>query len=87
MPFFLWRLLHLALLIAMISTVTPAYSEDPVPDKEKRSSIHEVDGYAYLSEDKTIGQIRIQAFAQPVPQGKLFQSRRHISHPQFPRPV
>ncbi|HPQ60344.1 MAG TPA: hypothetical protein PLR43_02365, partial [Syntrophales bacterium] len=24
------------------------------PDEEKRSSIHEVDGYAYLSEDMTL---------------------------------
>ncbi|MDO9530187.1 MAG: DUF4384 domain-containing protein [Syntrophales bacterium] len=34
-----------------------------VPDQEKRSSIHEVDGYAYLSENMTMSQIRAAAFA------------------------
>ncbi|MCP3950793.1 MAG: DUF4384 domain-containing protein [Desulfobacterales bacterium] len=29
-----------------------------VPDEEKRSSIHEVDGYAYLSETMTLEQVR-----------------------------
>lgn len=31
-------------------------------DEEKRSSIHEVHGYAYLSEDKTPAQMRTEAF-------------------------
>ena len=31
---------------------------DVVPDEEKRSSIHEVDGYAYLSENMTISDLR-----------------------------
>ena len=34
-----------------------------VPDKEKRSSIHEVDGYAYLGENTTPGQARKAALA------------------------
>ena len=34
-----------------------------VPDQEKRSSIHTVDGYAYLSENMTIAQSRAAAFA------------------------
>ena len=34
-----------------------------VPDKEKRSSIHEVDGYAYLSENMTISDLRAKSFA------------------------
>jgi len=33
------------------------------PDEEKRSSIHEVDGYAYLSEDMTLSQVRAAALA------------------------
>lgn len=33
------------------------------PDQEKRSSIHEVDGYAYLSENMTLSQTRKAAFA------------------------
>jgi hypothetical protein len=36
---------------------------DVVPDQEKRSSIHEVDGYAYLSENMTLAQTREAAFA------------------------
>ncbi|MBL7212415.1 MAG: DUF4384 domain-containing protein [Desulfobacteraceae bacterium] len=34
-----------------------------VPDQEKRSSIHEVDGYAYLGENTTLGQARKAALA------------------------
>ncbi|NQU15421.1 MAG: DUF4384 domain-containing protein [Desulfobacteraceae bacterium] len=34
-----------------------------VPDQEKRSSIHEVDGYAYLGENTTLGQARKAAIA------------------------
>lgn len=33
------------------------------PDEEKQSSIHEVDGYAYLSENMNITQLRQAAFA------------------------
>ncbi len=36
---------------------------DVVPDEEKRSSFHEVDGYAYLSENITVGDLRTMAFA------------------------
>lgn len=34
-----------------------------VPDQVKRSSIHTVDGYAYLSENMTLAQTRAAAFA------------------------
>ena len=34
-----------------------------VPDEEKRSSIHEVDGYSYLGEDTTPKQARIEAIS------------------------
>lgn len=34
-----------------------------VTDKEKRSTIHTVDGYAYLSEDMTLADVRATAFA------------------------
>jgi len=36
---------------------------DVVPDEERRSSIHEVDGYAYLSEDMTVKETRKVAFS------------------------
>lgn len=36
---------------------------DVVPDEEKRSSIREVDGYAYLSENMTLTDLRAEAFA------------------------
>jgi len=42
-----------------------------------RSSIHEVDAYAYLSEDKTIGQVRSEAFALAKRQA-LEAARTHI---------
>lgn len=34
-----------------------------VPDDEMRSSIHSVDGYAYLSDNQTLAEIRAAAFA------------------------
>lgn len=40
-----------------------AQAQSQMPDSEKRSSIHAVDAYAYLSEDKTLSQIRSEAFA------------------------
>lgn len=40
-----------------------AGGQPKAPDSEKRSSIHQVDGFAYLSEDKTVSQIRSEAFA------------------------
>ncbi len=36
---------------------------DVVPDQEKRSCIQTVDGYAYLSENMTLGETRATAFA------------------------
>lgn len=51
-----------------------------VPDQEKRSMIQEVDGYAYLSEDKTLSQTRNAAMAnakrQAVEQAKTFISSK-----------
>ena len=38
-------------------------SSQKQPDKQKRSSIHMVDGYAYLSEDMTLSESRAAAFA------------------------
>lgn len=44
-----------------------AFGQEPggsaSPEGEKRSSIHEVDGYAYLSEDMTLSQVRSAALA------------------------
>ncbi|MDD2219125.1 MAG: hypothetical protein WC124_08885 [Desulfoplanes sp.] len=42
-----------------------------------RSSIHELDAYAYLSEDKAIGQVRAEAFALAKRQA-LEAARTHI---------
>ncbi len=47
-----------------------------VPDEEKRSTIHEVDGYAYLSEQMTLAQVRnaaiITAKRQAVERAKTY---------------
>jgi len=48
-----------------------------VPDQEKRSSIHEVDGYAYLGENVTLGQARKAAFANARRQA-LEMAKTHI---------
>lgn len=51
-----------------------------VPDQEKRSTIQDVDGYAYLSEDKTLSQTRQAAMAnakrQAVEQAKTYISSK-----------
>lgn len=49
-----------------------------VPDKEKRSCIQTVDGYAYLSEDMTLGQTRAVAFANAKQQA-LEMTRTNIT--------
>ena len=48
-----------------------------MPDQEKRSSIHEVDGYAYLGENMTLGQARKAAFANSRRQA-LEMAKTHI---------
>jgi hypothetical protein len=50
---------------------------DVVPDNEKRSSIQAADGYAYLSENMTLGQTRAAAFANAKRQA-LESARTHI---------
>jgi hypothetical protein len=49
--------------LALILFSSLALAAEPLrePDEEKRSSIHAVDGYAYLSEDKTMAQLRQEA--------------------------
>lgn len=51
-----------------------------VPDQEKRSTIQDVDGYAYLSEDKTLSQTRQAAMTnakrQAVEQAKTYISSK-----------
>jgi len=49
--------------IAFAQAGRPA-GQGPVPDQERRSSIHEVDGYAYLGGDKTLNQIKTEALSQ-----------------------
>ena len=54
--------------VSLLMPLPNALSLDPrglkvVPDEEKRSSIHEVDGYAYLGEDTTLRQARTEALA------------------------
>ncbi len=58
------------------------YSQDiravqVVPDQEKRSSIHTVDGYAYLGENMTPSQARAAAFATAKRQA-LEAAKTHI---------
>lgn len=48
-----------------------------VPDHEKRSSIHEMDGYAYLGEDMTLAQARKAAFSNAKRQA-LEMAKTHI---------
>ena len=86
-----WRRLALLILLipaaALIALCPPAWATDPsfravsvVPDKEKRSTIQEVDGYAYLSEDMTLGQTRkaalVNAKRLAVEQAKTFISSK-----------
>jgi len=47
------------------------------PDQEKRSSIHEVDGHAYLGENVTLGQARKTAFSNAKRQA-LKMAKTHI---------
>lgn len=61
-----WLIFFLFLLFLTIPQ--NVYSQDSraiqvVPDQEKRSSIHTIDGYAYLSENMTLAQTRATAFA------------------------
>jgi hypothetical protein len=60
-------LIHLSLFLSLV-LVESMQAQDSraiavVPDKEKRSCIQTVDGYAYLSEDMTLAQTRAAAFA------------------------
>ena len=48
----------LLLVLAMNAHAKQFRGVSVVPDEEKRSSIHEVDGYAYLSEKMTLEQVR-----------------------------
>ncbi|MEE8399285.1 MAG: DUF4384 domain-containing protein [Desulfobacterales bacterium] len=48
-----------------------------VPDSEKRSSIHELDAYAHLSENMTLAQTRAAAFANAKRQA-LEMAKTHI---------
>lgn len=53
--------LHIGLITFLVlSLFRPAFCQNQISD-EKRSTIVEVDGYAYLSEDKTIRDIRREA--------------------------
>ena len=54
--------------VALILNDATAYGKDPdyqntAPDTVVRSSIHETDGYAYLSEDMTLAETRSAAFS------------------------
>jgi len=75
-----WSIFFLFLLFLTIPQ--NIYSQDIravkiVPDQEKRSSIHTVDGYAYLSENMTISQLRAAAFATAKRQA-LEAAKTHI---------
>ncbi len=64
-----WRQINLVVMIILGLVLVPhsVCSEEVraiqvVPDQEKRSCIQEVDGYAYLSEEMTLSQVRDAAF-------------------------
>jgi hypothetical protein len=73
----------LAFFSGSIATGESMRSVKVVPDNEKRSCIQTVDGYAYLSEDKTLSETRSAAFAnakrQAVEMARTFiQSKTHV---------
>lgn len=57
-----FRLLSSFLMAIALCFAPATGAETAKPDEEKRSSIHEVDAYVQLSEDKTIKEIRKSAF-------------------------
>ena len=53
----------LLIVVALGVPLSVGTAQEQPPDRDKRSSIHQVDGFSYLSEDKTLSQIRSEAFA------------------------
>ncbi len=51
------------IVIALGFPLAAVAAQEQTPDRDKRSSIHQVDAFAYLSEDKTLSQIRSEAFS------------------------
>jgi hypothetical protein len=50
--------------ILTLAALAARAAEAPLPDQEKRSSIHEVDQKVYLSEDKSLKQMRSECIIQ-----------------------
>ena len=61
--FFISSLIFLVLILPQEIFGQNLKTIDAVPDQEKRSCIQTVDGYAYLSENMTLAQTRVAAFA------------------------
>jgi len=53
----------IAFLLMLPSSASSERAVEVTPDQEHRSNIVEVDGYAQLSEEKSIRDIRQEAFA------------------------
>ena len=70
-------LLFLALVIPQQLIAQDPRAINVVPDKEKRSIIRDVDGYAHLSENMTLAQTRAAAFATAKRQA-LEMAKTHI---------
>jgi hypothetical protein len=66
--------------LVMLPSFLPAASEQAIqvtPDQEQRSNIVEVDGYVQLSEEKSIREVRREAFANARRQA-LENAESHI---------
>lgn len=57
-------LIALSFIVPQIALSQDQRSKEVAPDQQIRSSIHSVDGYAYLSENITISDIRAVAFSE-----------------------
>jgi len=71
----LFSLAVIALLVMFPALAGGDRAVEVTPDQEHRSNLVEVDGYAQLSEEKSIRDIRLEAFAnarrQALESGKL----------------
>jgi hypothetical protein len=73
----LLSLTFIALLVILPSSARSERAVEITPDQEQRSNIVEVDGYVQLSEDKSIRDIRLEAFAEARRQA-LENAETHI---------
>jgi hypothetical protein len=73
----LFSLAAIALLVMFPALAGSDRAVEVTPDQEHRSNLVEVDGYAQLSEEKSIRDIRLEAFANARRQA-LENAETHI---------